>query len=149
MGATLKPFQITLNDIDFIHQQVTFPRIKVIGYDATGAAIYGLVWTDSAGLTHSDVLGYLGTFDPLQIINPLTDLPLYASARVADGLRDVSGTYNNLTDLGTTYGTFESQFIRITAPDRHRSSVRGLESAIRAGRGGFHLAQHVGHFSVR
>jgi len=117
MGATLKPFEITLNDLNFIHQQITLPRIKVIGYDASGTAIYGLVWTDSAGLTHSDVLGNLGTFDPLQIINPLTDLPLYASARVADGLRDVSGTYNNLTDLGATYGTFESQFIRITAPD--------------------------------
>jgi Ca2+-binding RTX toxin-like protein len=117
LGATLKPFEITRNDLDFIRQQITFPRIKVIGYDSAGTAIYGLVWVDASGATHSDVLGYLGTFDPLQIINPLTDLPLYASARVADGLRDVSGTYNNLTDLGASYGTFASQFIRITAPD--------------------------------
>jgi hypothetical protein len=117
MGATLKPFQITSNDLDFIHQQVTFPRIKVIGYDVTGAAIYGLVWTDSAGITHSDLLGYLGAFDPLLLTNPLTGLPLFASPRIADGLRDPAGFYNNLTNLGASYGSFESQFIRITNAD--------------------------------
>jgi Animal haem peroxidase len=159
MASATKPFQITSNDLDFIQQQVTFPRIKVIGYDINGKAIYGLVWTDASGLTHSSLLAttvaanpasttwvdlngqshtnalsdisYLGTFDPLQIMNPISGLPLYASARIADGLRDVSGIYNNLTDLGASYGAFESPFVRITNPDyAHYSNEKADNPAL-------------------
>ena len=88
--ALSKDFHITLSDLDFIHQQVTAPRIMIIGYDIQGNPIYGLIWSDTSGISHTESLGYAGTFDPLGIINPLTGNPLFPSTRVADGLRETS-----------------------------------------------------------
>ena len=50
--ALSKDFHITLSDLDFIHQQVTAPRIMIIGYDIQGNPIYGLIPSDQRHLAH-------------------------------------------------------------------------------------------------
>ena len=50
MTATIKPFQIKLGDLNFIHNQAVFPSIKFLGYNAAGHAIFGYV--DQDGLLH-------------------------------------------------------------------------------------------------
>jgi Ca2+-binding RTX toxin-like protein len=118
MAPISKPFQIKASDLDFIHQQVSAPRIVILGYDTQGRAIYGLVWTDASGIVQTQVLGLAGSFDPAQIDNPLTGQPLYASVRVADGIRDTSGAYNNLTQGWEAFGMSERPFMReMTQPD--------------------------------
>ena len=113
-----KQFYIKASDLDFLSQQITAPRIMIVRYDAAGKAVYGLVWTDASGFLHTDELGYSGSFDPLGVINPLTSEPLYASARVADGLRETSGNYNNLIQGWQAFGASEAPFMReMTKPD--------------------------------
>jgi hypothetical protein len=118
MAPISKPFQIKASDLDFIYQQVSAPRIVILGYDTQGRAIYGLQWADASGVMHTDVYGLAGSFDPAQILNPLTGEVLYASVRVADGIRDTSGAYNNLTQGWEAFGMSERRFMReMTQPD--------------------------------
>ncbi|MDB5364917.1 MAG: heme peroxidase [Rhodospirillales bacterium] len=116
-----KAFLINLGDLNYLQQQVTFPTIKSIRYDANGHVIYGYV--DADGTTHE--LGEMGTFNPLEIINPDTGLPIYASARVSDGLRDTSGAYNALTQSWEAYGSSQHPFMRqMTHPDYNNYTVQ-------------------------
>ncbi|WP_188517760.1 peroxidase family protein [Alsobacter metallidurans] len=113
---TIKPFEITLNDVNFLLDQLR-RTIKVVGYDAQGRPIYGT--EDGAGVHQ---LGIFGSFDPLTVtVTGLDGLvaPVYLGARDAAGLRVLSGIFNNLT--GSTgapgawlWGSAEDPFPRLT-----------------------------------
>jgi hypothetical protein len=132
MTATLKPFQIKLGDLNFVHNQVLFPTVKWLGYDANGHSIFGYIAHDGM-----HPLGKLGAFDPLQVISPDTGLPIYASARVADGIRDTSGVYNNLTQGWEGFGSSERPFMReMTHPDYNNYVAQHADnSAFESGAG--------------
>lgn len=164
MTTNIKEFYLNPADIQFILDQVQFPTIIVIGYDADGNPLYGLsaagVPTDtvnvkgtSVGVTNSalngarvisiqsifmaagsPISGTLGSFDPLDPIfasityhdtstNTDIALPSYTSARDYEGLRNVSGEFNNLI-FGTatagsqlTWGAANETFLRLVKPD--------------------------------
>ena len=114
MATSAKPFNITLSDIQFLLNQVRFGTIKIVGYDANGNAIYG--YTDAGGTTHQ--LGALGTFDPLSVIDPVTNQSIYYSALDASGLRNIDGVFNNLTSSATsTWGAANDPFLRLVHAD--------------------------------
>jgi Ca2+-binding RTX toxin-like protein len=121
MSQDLKPFSINLADVAFLFDQVTFPTIKLIRYDSSGAAIYGYI--DASGNSHE--LGAAGTFDPTTVIylnpsnssDPLNNLPLYNGPRDYQGLRNVTGLFNNLIDGQTAWGATGSWFLRLVPPD--------------------------------
>ncbi|BAU73409.1 peroxidase family protein [Metapseudomonas furukawaii] len=108
---SLKSFTLNQKDISFLLQQVSFPTLRVVGYTATGEALFG--YTGSDGAVH--VLGTDGSFDPLAI--PAGESVWYNGARDPIGLRNVSGFFNNLTHDGHAWGSFGQDFIRLTLPD--------------------------------
>ena len=120
MTTSIKEFYLNAADIQFLYEQATFPTLKVVGYDASGNPIYGYV--DSTGTTHP--LGAEGTFDPTTVIyqsndplDPRNGLPLYNGPRDFQGLRNVSGDFNNLIDGHTDWGATGSQFMRLVNAD--------------------------------
>ena len=133
MSQALKPFLIDLADVAFILYQVTFPTIKIIRYDASGAAIFGYV--DKSGNTHE--LGPIGAFDPTLVIydnpsdptDPLNNLPLYNGPRDYQGLRNVTGFLNNLIDGQQTWGATDSLFLRLVPHDYSHYVQENLANA--------------------
>ena len=121
MAQGLKSFTIDAGDVSFILNQVKFATIKVIGYDASGAPLYGYV--DASGNEH--LLGLAGTFDPTSVIyfnstdpsDPLIGLPLYNGPRDFQGLRNVSGHFNNLINGQSSWGATGNDFLRLVSPD--------------------------------
>ncbi|MBZ9799559.1 peroxidase family protein [Mesorhizobium sp. ES1-4] len=117
---SIKPFDITLSDINFLLDQMR-DAIIITHYDATGEAIYGFM--DSDGATHD--LGTFGNFtqngdpvDPLGIIDPVTGLSIYDGAREASGFRIPIGFFNNLVDFSRwTWGATDNPFPRLTVAD--------------------------------
>jgi Ca2+-binding RTX toxin-like protein len=110
---SFKPFDITLGDLNFLLDQMR-DAIKVIGYDGAGRPIYG--YTDSTGVTQT--LGLFGTFDPLNVTDAVTHLPIYDGAREASGFRIPAGLFNNLVDLTRwTWGATNDPFPRLTQAD--------------------------------
>ncbi|TPK85674.1 hypothetical protein FJ936_09035 [Mesorhizobium sp. B2-4-13] len=110
---SIKPFDITLSDINFLLDQMR-DAILITGYDASGQAIYG--YTDAGGTTRT--LGLFGTFDPLSIIDPITHLSIYDGAREASGFRIPIGFFNNLVDLTRWHwGATNDPFPRLTEAD--------------------------------
>ncbi|SDH63493.1 peroxidase family protein [Pseudomonas panipatensis] len=107
----LKAFTLNQKDILFLQQQVEFPTIRVIGYNANGDALYG--YSGSDGVIH--MLGVMGSFDPLSI--PVGESTWYNGARDPIGLRNVSGAFNNLTQDGQAWGSFGQTFIRLSHAD--------------------------------
>ena len=69
---TIKQFNITLGDINFLLDQLRH-TILVVGYDGEGQPIYG--YRDPASATEVHALGLFGTFDPLSVNGP-DGLPL-------------------------------------------------------------------------
>ncbi|WP_172599275.1 peroxidase family protein [Rhizobium leguminosarum] len=110
---SVKPFEITLGDINYLIDQMR-DAIFVVRFDAQGRPIYG--YHDSAGVVHE--LGLFGSFDPLSIVDPITGLSIYDGAREASGFRVPSGFFNNLVDLTRwNWGSGDSPFPRLTAAD--------------------------------
>ncbi|TPK92269.1 hypothetical protein FJ934_20890 [Mesorhizobium sp. B2-4-12] len=110
---SIKPFDITLSDINFLLDQMR-DAIFITGYDASGQAIYG--YTDAGGTTRT--LGLFGTFDPLGIIDPTTHLSIYDGAREASGFRIPVGFFNNLVEVTRwKWGSSDNPFPRLTAAD--------------------------------
>jgi Ca2+-binding RTX toxin-like protein len=107
----LKRFTLNQNDVSFLEQQVAFPTIHVVGYNTAGEPLYGYKGSD--GNVH--VLGVLGSFNPLD--TPPGETVWYNGARDPIGLRDVSGHFNNLTQDGQSWGSFDQNFIRLTRAD--------------------------------
>ena len=56
----MKRFDITASDLGFIYKQISVPIVRVVGYNATGQAIYGYQDPNTAVLVQ---LGVLGSFD--------------------------------------------------------------------------------------
>jgi Ca2+-binding RTX toxin-like protein len=105
--AFIKHFDVSLGDLGFLMGQVSFSTIKLVRYDSSGNAIYGYV--NEAGVTIE--LGQEGNFDPLAG-------GVYGSSRVADGLRNVNGLFNNLTNRDTSdWGSVNQSFIRLVPSD--------------------------------
>lgn len=125
----LKRFTLNQNDISFLEQQVTFPTIHVVGYNASGDPLYG--YSGSDGNVH--MLGILGSFNPLDI--PAGETRWYNGARDPIGLRDVSGHFNNLTQDGQAWGSFGQNFIRLTHSDYTHYVHQNLDNAALAGPG--------------
>ncbi|MCS3744356.1 peroxidase family protein [Rhizobium sp. BK661] len=110
---SVKPFEITLGDINYLLDQMR-DAIFIVRFDAQGRPIYG--YHDSAGVVHE--LGLFGTFDPLGIVDPITGLSIYDGAREASGFRIPSGLFNNLVDLTRwTWGATDNPFPRLTVAD--------------------------------
>lgn len=65
----LKRFTLNQNDISFLDQQVTFPTIHVVGYNAAGDPLYGYSGSDGKvhvlGILAASILGYSGRRIPL------------------------------------------------------------------------------------
>lgn len=96
---TIKTFNITLGDINYLLEQLSH-TILVVRYDVQGRPIYG--YRDASQPTGYFELGLFGTFDPLAVNGP-DGLPLYQGARDPAGMRILQGFFNNLT------GTMDSQ----------------------------------------
>jgi Ca2+-binding RTX toxin-like protein len=110
---SIKPFDITLSDINFLLDQMR-QAITILHYDSQGRPIFGYV--DSAGISHE--LGLFGTFDPLTITDAVTGLSIYDGAREASGFRIPSGFFNNLVDLTRwSWGAVNEPFPRLTQAD--------------------------------
>src|ERR1700686_2985788 len=90
----IKPFDITLSDINFLLDQMR-EAITILRYDSQGRPIYGYI--DSAGVSHD--LGLFGDFNPLNVTDAVTGLSIYDGAREASGFRIPAGFFNNLVDL--------------------------------------------------
>ncbi|MGE8482912.1 MAG: peroxidase family protein, partial [Pseudomonas sp.] len=125
----LKSFTLNQKDILFLAQQVGFPTIHIVGYDTNGEPLYG--YDGSDGNMH--VLGILGSFNPLDI--PPGETSWYNGARDPIGVRNVSGHFNNLTQDGHSWGTFEQNFIRLTHSDYSHYVHQNLDNAALAGLG--------------
>jgi len=105
----MKRFEITSSDLSFINKQVSIPIVRVVGYSATGEAIYGYQDPNTGALVQ---LGVLGSFD-LMTSSWAAFLPAVvgspavgnAPATVGDplGLRNVSGLFNNLSAPSKQY----------------------------------------------
>jgi len=114
MSNNLKEFTISTSDLPFLLQQVSAATIRLVKYDSDGLPVYG--YMDSDGMIHA--LGLPGSFDPL---NP--DIYVNTTNYVLDaldplGIRNVDGTFNNLTASNTyTWGSAIDSFIRLTYSD--------------------------------
>lgn len=120
MTTSIKEFYLSAGDLQFLYEQASFPTIRVIGY-ASGIPIFGYV--DASGNVHS--LGAVGSFDPTLVIysnptnaaDPRNGLPLYNGPRDYQGLRNVSGDFNNLVGGQNTWGSSSELFMRLVQPD--------------------------------
>ena len=127
---TIKQFNITLGDINFLLDQLRH-TILVVGYNARGEAIYG--YRDPASATGFHELGLFGSFDPLAVNGP-DGLPIYAGARDAAGFRILDGFFNNLTGTQGSpgawmWGSADEPFPRLT-PAQYNSYVhQSLDNA--------------------
>ena len=134
MSQDLKPFSINLADVAFIFDQVTFPTVKVIRYDSSGRPVYGYI--DRSGNEH--VLTAAELADPTTIIyvnpsdssDPLNNLPLYNGPRDYQGLRNVSGDFNNLIAGQTSWGATGSWFLRLVPADYAHYAQENFDTSI-------------------
>jgi len=104
--ASLKPFVLNLDDLNFLFDQVTFVPLfdqdsnAIIAWDGTGA-IYGghqnLIW-NGIGKTPEEAIQAYGQS--------------YASTTDLSGLRDVSGLNNNLLQVNADWGSVDQPFVR-------------------------------------
>ena len=127
---TIKQFNITLGDINFLLDQLRH-TILVVGYDARGEAIYG--YRDPASATGFHELGLFGTFDPLTVTGP-DGLPIYAGARDAAGFRILDGFFNNLTGSQASpgawmWGSANEPFPRLTSAQYNSYVHQALDNA--------------------
>jgi Ca2+-binding RTX toxin-like protein len=147
MAHEIKAFDINSGDVQFLFDQANFRTLKVVGYDATGTPIYG--WVDGndpfapVALTEAQAaggatiqiggntihtLGAVGTFDPL---DPAFNK--YDGARDYEGLRNVSGQFNNLVGGQNSWGSSNEQFLRLTNGDYAHYSQENLAANAAAG----------------
>ena len=127
---TIKQFNITLGDINFLLDQLRH-TILVVGYDGEGQPIYG--YRDPASATGVHALGLFGTFDPLSVNGP-DGLPLYAGARDAAGFRILEGFFNNLTGTQSSpgawmWGSADQPFPRLTSAQYNSYVHQALDNA--------------------
>ena len=127
---TIKQFNITLGDINFLLDQLRH-TIMVVGYNAKGEAIYG--YRDPASATGFHELGLFGSFDPLTVNGP-DGLPIYAGARDASGFRILEGFFNNLTGTQASpgawmWGSANEPFPRLTTAQFNNYVHQALDNA--------------------
>ena len=127
---TIKQFNITLGDINFLLDQLRH-TILVVGYDAKGEAIFG--YRDPGSPTGFHELGLFGSFDPLAVNGP-DGLPIYAGARDAAGFRILEGFFNNLTGSQGSpdawmWGSVNEPFPRLTSAQYNNYVHQALDNA--------------------
>jgi hypothetical protein len=132
MTTNVKEFYINATDVQFLFEQATFPTIKIVGYDSSGNPQFG--YQDAGGTVHTiavdpsdglyhpaDVIyeraGYQGTDPNAPNYDPRVGLPLYNGPRDFQGLRNVSGVFNNLIEGQLLWGATDSLFMRLVNPD--------------------------------
>ena len=127
---TFKQFNITLNDINFLLDQLRH-TILVVGYNGQGEPIYG--YRDPTSATGYHELGLFGSFDPLSVNGP-DGLPIYAGARDAAGFRILEGFFNNLTGTQSSpgawmWGSADEPFPRLTSAQYNTYVHQALDNA--------------------
>jgi hypothetical protein len=129
--ATLKAFNVTQSDINFLFAQIRFPTIQIVGYNSSGAPIYGYV--DELGNTVE--IGVLGNFDPLN-----GSFSQYYSGLDPSGIRNPDGTLNNLTSSFTSsWGATGQDFMKLVHADYgHYVSENLSNVALNPGTHNFH-----------
>src|ERR1700750_2246828 len=113
---SIKSFNITLGDINFLLDQLRHTIVVVRWDSTTGQPIYG--YRDASSATGYHELGAFGSFDPL-LVNGPDGLPLYQGARDSAGMRILDGFFNNLTGTTATpgawlWGSVNEPFPRLT-----------------------------------
>ncbi|MEQ1617431.1 MAG: peroxidase family protein, partial [Terricaulis sp.] len=111
--ASLKPFVLNLDDLEFIFRQVTFRPL----FDIDGNAIINWNGVGSVYDGHGVLIGVggvvVGDVDSLAAIEAFGRS--YASATDLSGIRDVSGFNNNLLRVHAYWGTVDQPFARTVA----------------------------------
>ena len=128
----LKPFRINLADLNFIRDQINFTPLfdttgnAIINWDGTGD-IYDAKGNqyDTTGLTATQATAAFGTS--------------YISLTASQGLRDVTGLYNNL--INPTWGAADQPFMQ-----RVQANFDGYVQAHHEGDFGSFYANSIGTF---
>jgi Ca2+-binding RTX toxin-like protein len=106
----LKPFKFNLSDLNFLRDQVNFRPLfdaqgnPIVSWNGTGP-IYDSkgVNYDTTGMTAAVAIDTFGTS--------------YASVTASQGIRDVTGEYNNLLLVNRYWGAVDQPFMQTVAPD--------------------------------
>ena len=108
--ATLKPFVLNLNDLNFLYNQITFQAL----FDQFGNAIINWDGIGSVYDGHGNLLGTGGLVagDVASLAAIAQFGASYPSTTSLQGIRDVSGLNNNLLQTNATYGAADQPFVR-------------------------------------
>ncbi|GEM_PF-1544604 len=114
MPTTLKPFVITIGDIQFLLDQVNLVPL----FDADGKLLFNwggdtTIYATSQGAAGGAPLFVAGTLPPAEAVQ--TYGASYYSVADAGGVRDVSGLSNNLNPANADWGAADVPFL--TAAD--------------------------------
>ncbi len=99
---SLKPFRINLADLNFIKDQINFKPL----FDVDGNAIIN--WDGTGDIYDAKGVQYATTGNAAADL--LTFGSSYASLTASQGLRDVTGLYNNL--INPTWGAADKPFLQ-------------------------------------